>query len=151
MRLKYNLLRWNVAVKHVAAQWTLRINFVLKNNSLWFYNSTEFRFRFSWSQYDILQCNVAANHVSKNKHCVVYMCVCMIIKKIQRCPLKFHTKFWNRTQQNMHFTMCLMFDELWYLRVLTPEVLVRRAPGQPACTAFKCNDRYHGNIPCIWP
>ena len=26
--------------------------------------------------------------------------------KFQRCPLKFHTKFWTHTPQNMHFTRC---------------------------------------------
>ena len=26
--------------------------------------------------------------------------------KMQRCPLKFHTKFWTHTLQNMHFTRC---------------------------------------------
>ena len=26
--------------------------------------------------------------------------------KLQRCPLKFHTKFWTYTQENMHFTWC---------------------------------------------
>ena len=38
--------------------------------------------------------------------------------KFQRCPLKFHTKFWIHTRQNMHFTQCLNFDELRYLRVM---------------------------------
>ena len=26
--------------------------------------------------------------------------------KFQRCPLKFHTKFWTHTTQDMHFTRC---------------------------------------------
>ena len=26
--------------------------------------------------------------------------------KFQRCPLKFHPKFWTHTQQNMYFTRC---------------------------------------------
>ena len=41
--------------------------------------------------------------------------------KFQRCPLKFHTKLWTHTLQNMHFARCLNFDEyhileLWYLK-----------------------------------
>ena len=36
--------------------------------------------------------------------------------KFQRCPLKFHTKFWTHTQQNMHFMRCWKFDDLWYLK-----------------------------------
>ena len=36
--------------------------------------------------------------------------------KFQRCPLKFHTKFWTHTPQNMHFMRCWKFDDLWYLK-----------------------------------
>ena len=32
--------------------------------------------------------------------------------KFQRCPLKFHTKFWTHTPQNMHFTDC--YFSLWF-------------------------------------
>ena len=42
-----------------------------------------------------------------------------------RYNLKFH-KNWNHTRQNMHFTRCLNFDKLWYLRVMTPKILLRR-------------------------
>ena len=39
--------------------------------------------------------------------------------KFQRAPLKFHTRFWTHSPQNMHFTRCSKFDELWYLTVMT--------------------------------
>ena len=39
--------------------------------------------------------------------------------KFQRFPFKFHKKFLTHTAQNMHFTRCWMFDNLWYLRVVT--------------------------------
>ena len=39
--------------------------------------------------------------------------------KFQRCPLKFHTKFWTHTPQNMHFMRWWKFGDLWYLRVMT--------------------------------
>ena len=32
--------------------------------------------------------------------------------KFQMCPLKFHTKFWTHTPQNMHFTDC--YFSLWF-------------------------------------
>ena len=48
--------------------------------------------------------------------------------KFKRCSLKFHTKFWTHILQNIHFTQCLNFDELRYLRVTISLVLVRRAP-----------------------
>ena len=41
------------------------------------------------------------------------------VRKFQRCPLKFHTKFWTHTLQNVNFTRRLKFDDLWYLRVMT--------------------------------
>ena len=44
---------------------------------------------------------------------------CMSTKfcvKFQRCPLKFHTKFWTHTPQNMYFMRCWKFDDLWYLK-----------------------------------
>ena len=40
-------------------------------------------------------------------------------EKFQMCPLKFHTKLWTHTLQNMHFMRCLKFDELCYLQVMT--------------------------------
>ena len=36
--------------------------------------------------------------------------------KFQRCPLKFHTKFWTHTPQNMHFTRCEKFDDICYFK-----------------------------------
>ena len=59
------------------------------------------------------------NHTEKMKTVKCIFCgvwdqhFCM---KFQRCPLKFHTKFWTYTPQNMHFTRCLKFDDLWYLK-----------------------------------
>ena len=44
--------------------------------------------------------------------------------KFQRCPLKFHTKFGTHTPQNMQFTRCQKFDELWYPSDMISYVLV---------------------------
>ena len=52
------------------------------------------------------------------------MCV-----KFQRYPLKYHAKFRTHTPQNLHFTRCWKFGNLWYLKVMISEVLVKRAPG----------------------
>ena len=43
--------------------------------------------------------------------------------KFQRCPLKFHTKFWTLTPHNMHFTGCLL--SLSETGPRTPCILVR--------------------------
>ena len=49
--------------------------------------------------------NSHAKNEDSKMHILRYMgskfCV-----KFQRCPLKFHTKFWTHTPQNMHFTRC---------------------------------------------
>ena len=42
-----------------------------------------------------------------------------LLTLLQMCPLKFHTKFRTHTLQNMHFTRCKNFNDLWYLRIMT--------------------------------
>ena len=47
------------------------------------------------------------NSHSKIEDSKMHILRCMGSKfcvKFQRCPLKFHTKFWTHTLQNMHFT-----------------------------------------------
>ena len=39
--------------------------------------------------------------------------------EIQRCLEKIRTNIWTHTTQNMCFTRCQNFDELWYLRAIT--------------------------------
>ena len=49
------------------------------------------------------------NSHAKIENSKMYILRCMGSKfcvKFQRCPLKFHTKFWTHTPQNIHFTMC---------------------------------------------
>ena len=49
------------------------------------------------------------NSRAKLENSKMYILRCMGSKfcvKFQRCPLKFHTKFWTHTPQNIHFTMC---------------------------------------------
>ena len=41
--------------------------------------------------------------------------------KFQRCPLKFHTKFWTHTPQNMHFT--LLYFYVWFTISLNCDVI----------------------------
>ena len=56
--------------------------------------------------------------------------------KFHRAPLKFHTKFWTHTPQNMLFTVFIFC--VWvsgYLWIVTSHALVRRAPG-PLLTSF---------------
>ena len=62
------------------------------------------------------------NSHAKTENGKMHILRCMGSKfcaKFQRCPLKFHTKFWTHTPQNMHFTSYQKFDDLWYLRVMT--------------------------------
>ena len=62
------------------------------------------------------------NSHAKTENGKMHILRCMGSKfcaKFQRCPLKFHTKFWTYTPQNMHFTSYQKFDDLWYLRVMT--------------------------------
>ena len=62
------------------------------------------------------------NSHAKNEDIKMHILRCMGSKfcvKFQRCPLKFHTKFWTHTPQNMHFTRWYKFDDLWYLRDMT--------------------------------
>ena len=47
--------------------------------------------------------------------------------KFQRAPLKFHTKFWTHTPQNMHFTV--LYFWVWVTISLTSQALVRRTHG----------------------
>ena len=47
--------------------------------------------------------------------------------KFERRPLKVHKKIWTQTAQNVHFTRCSKC--YIYITVMTPQVLVRRAPG----------------------
>ena len=59
------------------------------------------------------------NSHAKNENSKMHILRCMGSKfsvKFQRCPLKFHTKFWTHTPQNMHFMRCKKFDHLWYLK-----------------------------------
>ena len=62
------------------------------------------------------------NSHAKNEDSKMHILRCMGSKfrvKFQRCPLKFHTKFWTHAPQNMHFTRWYKFDDLWYLRDMT--------------------------------
>ena len=57
---------------------------------------------------------------SQTRICVRKMHILLCLgSKFQRCPMKFHTKFWMHTSQNMHLMRCWKSDELWYLRDMT--------------------------------
>ena len=57
----------------------------------------------------------------------ILQCMCSkFFVKFHRCPLKFHTKFWTHTLQNMIFTMCYNLTNYDILRVMTSWVLARR-------------------------
>ena len=58
---------------------------------------------------------------------------CMGWKFCAMCPLKFHKEFWIHTPQNMHFSRSYWCDELWYLKLMKFQVLVRRAPSCHLC------------------
>ena len=57
--------------------------------------------------YDVTMQRYRNSH-AKLENSKMYILRCMGSKfcvKFQRCPLKFHTKFWTHTPQNFHFTM----------------------------------------------
>ena len=56
--------------------------------------------------------------------------------KFQRCPLKFHTKFWTHNTAKMHFTRCQKIDDLWYQSY----DILSLSETDPRCVITSAND-----------
>ena len=54
--------------------------------------------------------------------------------KFQRCPMKFHTKFWTHTPQNVHFTVLLFC--VWVTISLNCDVISLSETG-PWCVYYE--------------